>query len=105
MSTREEIRQIRLASWKQIFADHAASGLGVRAYCEANNIKRNQYFYWQVIARKAALTETPEKSAGYALLEPSEQRDVQASSSPDALLCYNNHMSKKHTIFHKVRTE
>ena len=55
MSTREETRQLRLAAWKQIFADHAASGLSVRAYCEANNIKRDQYFYWQSIARKAAL--------------------------------------------------
>ena len=53
MSTRKETRQIRLASWKQIFADHAASGLSVRTYCEANNIKRDQYFYWQTIARKA----------------------------------------------------
>lgn len=69
MSTRAETRQLRLEAWKQIFADHAASGLSVKAYCEANNIKKDQYFYWQSIARKAALAEMPEKSSGFALLE------------------------------------
>lgn len=44
MSTREEPRQLRLASWQQIFADRAASGLSVKDYCEANNLKRDQYF-------------------------------------------------------------
>lgn len=52
MSTREEPRQLRLASWQQIFADRAASGLSVKDYCEANNLKRDQYFYLQSIARK-----------------------------------------------------
>ena len=52
MSTREETRQLRLASWQQIFADRAASGLSVKDYCEANNLKRDQYFYWLSIARK-----------------------------------------------------
>lgn len=85
MSTREETRQLRLAAWKQIFADHAASGLSVRAYCEANNIKRDQYFYWQSIARKVALAEMPEKPSGFALLDPPEQKDVQAVSSPKLL--------------------
>ena len=32
MSTREETRQLRLASWQQIFADRAASGLSVKDY-------------------------------------------------------------------------
>ena len=42
MSTREENRQLRLASWQQIFADRAASGLSVKDYCEANN----KYISW-----------------------------------------------------------
>lgn len=85
MSTREETRQLRMAAWKQIFADHAASGLSVRAYCETNNIKRDQYFYWQAIARKAALAEMPERPSGFALLEPPEQRNDPAASSPELL--------------------
>ena len=55
MSTREETRQLRLASWQQIFADRAASRLSVKDYCEANNLKRDQYFYRQSIARKKCL--------------------------------------------------
>lgn len=51
-STREGTRQLRLASCQQIFADRAASGISVKDYCEANNLKRDQYFYWQSIARK-----------------------------------------------------
>ena len=63
-------RQLRLASWQQIFADRAASGLSVKDYCEANNLKRDQYFYWQSIARKNALAAMPENTSGFALLEP-----------------------------------
>lgn len=85
ISTREETRQLRLEAWKQIFADHAASGLSVKAYCEANNIKKDQYFYWQSIARKAALAETPEKSSGFALLEPPKHGNVLDVSSPEPL--------------------
>ena len=69
MSTREEPRQLRLASWQQIFADRAASGLSVKDYCEANNLKRDQYFYLQSIARKNALAAMPENTSGFALLE------------------------------------
>lgn len=85
MSTREKNRQLRLEAWKQIFADHAASGLSVKAYCEANNIKKDQYFYWQSIARKAALAEMPEKSSGFALLEPPKHGNVLDVSSPEPL--------------------
>lgn len=76
MSTREETRQLRLASWQQIFADRVASGLSVKDYCEANNLKRDQYFYWQSIARKNALAAMPEKAPGFALLEPPKQESA-----------------------------
>ena len=48
-------RQLRLTYWQQIFADRAVSGLRVKDYYEANNLKRDQYFYLQSIARKNAL--------------------------------------------------
>lgn len=76
MSTREETRQLRLASWQQIFAERAASGLSVKDYCEANNLKRDQYFYWQSIARKNALAAMPENTPGFALLEPPKQESA-----------------------------
>lgn len=59
MSTREETRQLRLEAWKQIFADHAASGLSVKAYCEANNIKKDQYFYCSQLPGKLLWQKCP----------------------------------------------
>lgn len=85
MSTREETRQLRLASWQQIFAGHAASGLSVKDYCEANNLKRDQYFYWQSIARKNALAAMPENTPGFALLEPPKQESATPGFSQDQL--------------------
>lgn len=76
MSTSEETRQLRLASWQQIFSDRVASGLSVKDYCEANNLKRDQYFYWQSIARKNALAAMSEKAPGFALLEPPKQESA-----------------------------
>ena len=85
MSTREETRQLRLASWQQIFADRAASGLSVKDYCEANNLKRDQYFYWQSIARKNALAAIPENTPGFTLLEAPKQESAIPGSSQDPL--------------------
>jgi len=39
MSTREETRQLRLASWQKIFADRATSELSAKDYCETNNLR------------------------------------------------------------------
>ena len=85
MSTREETRQLRLASWQHIFADRAASGLSVKDYCEVNNLKRDQYFYWQSIARKNALAAMPENTPGFALLEAPKQESAIHGSSQDPL--------------------
>ena len=85
MSTRAETRQLRLASWQQIFADRAASGLSVKDYCEANNLKRDQYFYWLSIARKNALAAMPENTFGFALLEEPKQEPATTGFSQDQL--------------------
>lgn len=76
MSTREEPHQLRLASWQQIFADRTASGLSVKDYCEANNLKKDQYFYWQPIARKNVLAAMPENTSGYHLLMVPERNNL-----------------------------
>lgn len=85
MSTREETRQLRLASWQKIFADRATSELSAKDYCEANNLKRDQYFYWQSIARKNALAAMPENIPGFALLEPPKQESAPPGFSRDQL--------------------
>ena len=85
MSPREENRQLRLASWQQIFANRTASGLSVEEYCEANNLKRDQYFYWQSIIRKNALAAMPENASGFALLEETKQQSATSGFSQDSL--------------------
>lgn len=72
MSTREETRQIRLASWQEVFRDRAASGMSVKNYCLANNISKNSYFYWQNIARKNALNTASSVSPRFAELSAPE---------------------------------
>ena len=57
----------------------------MKDYCEANNLKREQYFYWQSIARKNALTAMPENTPGFALLEPSKQEFATPGFSRDTL--------------------
>lgn len=85
MSTREGTRQLRLASWQQIFADRAASRLSMKDYCEANNLKKDQNFYWQSIVGKNALVTMPENTPGFALLEAPKQK----SAIPGFIAKYN----------------
>ena len=57
MSTRSEVRKIRLAEWEKIFKDRAESGLNITKYCEAHNLSRDSYYYWQNLARTEALSQ------------------------------------------------
>lgn len=57
MSTRNEVRKIRLAEWKKIFKDRAESGLSISKYCETHNLSRDSYYYWQNLARTEALSQ------------------------------------------------
>ena len=57
----------------------------MKDYCEANNLKRDQYFYWQSIARKNALAAMPENTPGFALLEAPKQESAIPGSSQDPL--------------------
>lgn len=57
MSTRNEVRKIRLAEWNKIFEDRAQSGLNITKYCELHNLSRDSYYYWQNLARSEALSQ------------------------------------------------
>lgn len=54
MNTREIAEEYRLTHWAQIMQERTASGLSIRAYCEANGITRQAYFYWQRKLREVA---------------------------------------------------
>lgn len=53
----DEVRQMRIREWKNVFIDKAASGLSAKEYCQQNGIGKDQYFYWQKIVRESVLNE------------------------------------------------
>jgi len=54
MNTREIATELRLAHWAQIMQERVDSGMSIKAYCMANGIGANTYFYWQKKLRTAA---------------------------------------------------
>lgn len=53
----KKILDVRLKSWMPIFEEQARSGLTKKAFCEQNNIKRGDFFYWQRMAREYLLEQ------------------------------------------------
>ncbi len=83
MATREETRRIRLAQWKQIFADRTRTGLTIKAYCELNSISRDSYFYWQNLARLEAIEQSKLSSPKLVeLLPPAETSASEETENP-----------------------
>ena len=58
LTTREATRQYRLQRWQAIFHDRIESGLSVKDYCQTHSITKDSYYYWQKIAREAAIAGT-----------------------------------------------
>ena len=69
MSTRAEIRQIRLAQWRKIFQEKANSGLTTKDFCAINNISKDAYYYWLRKVKEKALLQ-----AGFVEVPVMEQR-------------------------------
>ena len=82
MSTRSEVRKIRLAEWEKIFKDRAESGLNITKYCEAHNLSRDSYYYWQNLARTEALSQM-KAPALVELKPPVENKPSIISSIPN----------------------
>lgn len=55
MSTREDPRQLRLASWQQIFADRAASGLSVKGLLRSKQSQERSVLLLAVDRQKKCL--------------------------------------------------
>ena len=55
MSDRLSVTQVRMQQWYSIIRSQKESGLTVDAFCEANNISKNRYFYWQKKLRETAI--------------------------------------------------
>ena len=52
--------QLRLQQWAKIIADCQASDMTVVAWCEANNININSYYYWLRKVRNHTLEQMPQ---------------------------------------------
>lgn len=57
MDTREIAVAYRLTHWAGILRERQTSGMSIRAYCKAEGICENVYYYWQRKLREAACEE------------------------------------------------
>ena len=56
----KNVMDVRLKSWIPVFEEQARSGLTKQAFCEKNNIKRGDFFYWQRQVREYLLEQQRE---------------------------------------------
>ena len=54
MNTKEIAHEVRLRQWGENMHQRQVSGLPINKWCEAQGIRRQQYFYWQRKLREAA---------------------------------------------------
>ena len=55
MNDRASVSQVRMQQWANIIRNQKESGLTIDAFCEANNISKNRFFYWQKKIRETAI--------------------------------------------------
>lgn len=55
MDDRASVSQVRMQQWANIIRNQKESGLTIDAFCEANNISKNRFFYWQKKIRETAI--------------------------------------------------
>jgi transposase-like protein len=54
MDMRKVSREVRLTKWSEIIREQKASGESIHAWCAANGVTKQQYFYWQRQLREIA---------------------------------------------------
>lgn len=59
MDTREATRNYRLNQWTEIVRECRSSGQTVAVWCDENNIKPRNYYYWLKQVRTAACEALP----------------------------------------------
>jgi hypothetical protein len=75
-----EVREIRLNQWKSIIMQACKSGMSKTAWCQENNVKLRQFFYWQGVIRRHeinAAKKCSDRSASTSIVPQSE------SNQPD----------------------
>ena len=54
MDMRKVAREVRLSKWSGIMQEQKASGMSIHAWCAANGVNKQRYFYWQRQLRESA---------------------------------------------------
>ena len=62
MNSREMTLQLRLSHWAEILKARSQSGLSIKAFCEANDIRPDRFFYWQRKLRGVAAEQLISRS-------------------------------------------
>ena len=57
MDTRKVTTEYRMDQWSKVIQRRMESGQTITDFCEAEGIKKHQYFYWQRKLREAACTD------------------------------------------------
>lgn len=52
MTAKQKLHQASLNEWAARFADHKASGLTTRQWCEQNNLSIHKYNYWKHLLKE-----------------------------------------------------
>jgi hypothetical protein len=64
MDMRKVTREVRLERWAEILRERQASGKSITAWCEANGMDRQRYFYWQRKLRGLACEALAKREGG-----------------------------------------
>jgi transposase-like protein len=54
MDMRKVTREVRLTKWAEIIREQKASGQSIHAWCAANDVDKQRYYYWQRQLRESA---------------------------------------------------
>ena len=54
MDMRKVAREVRLSKWSEIVREQKASGQSIHAWCAANRVDKQRYYYWQRQLREVA---------------------------------------------------
>jgi putative transposase len=88
MNTREMASEYRSAQWAEIIREQKSSGQSISAWCAANGVSRQRYFYWQRRLREAAVgalaeraKDQPDAPKGWALCSTTAEQSKSLTKS------------------------
>ena len=57
MNARQKLHQAKLNEWTAAFADHKASGLTIRQWCDQNNVSFHAFNYWRHLLKEEVVSQ------------------------------------------------